>query len=320
MKPLEKQALLADRAAVAAMLGHIPHEDLLGRMSFEARLNDIDGQLHALEAAPTHTGEVALIFRGQPVFGAHSIDTAFASDALKSFQDIVSKRIAVSELGELGERGPLPERFRANLGISQMVRGSVGFVLEEQSDNAALADTVVKSAIVDVADLIEKTASEDEGKFDEAVQALDARLLISLRNFFRTIDDGHAEFRLVEQEREADISAPDIKRARDRLDSTEIEDRGDQIVLGELIGLLPERRRFEMRLAEGRQLIGGPVTEACAEHYLELIEQQQGAIVGRWWNALMRIREIRERNKPVRHVYTLVRLAEEAQAPHGGDW
>jgi hypothetical protein len=309
VKLLEKQSLIADRAAVAALLASLPADDMLGRLSFEARLSEIDQRLDALGEAGDHTGSVALIFRGGPVIGAHSVDAEFASDALKGFQDIVSKRIAVEEVGELGQRGPLPIRVRGSLGVANMLRGSVGFLLEEQSANGALADTAVKRAIDDVTHIIQQTASEDAAGFDDAVQDLDNRLLVSLRGFFKTLDDARAQVRIVESERESELDSLAIHRARERLESTEIEERDDQVVVGELFGVLPDAKRFEMRLADG-QIIRGRVASQGAERYLQLIEEEHGGIVGRWWRTRMKIREVRERNKPPHLHYTLIGLVE----------
>ena len=78
-----------------------------------------------------------------------------------------------------------------------MVRGSVGFLLEEGAPNLQLTDTPVKIAIHQAAELVAKTAAEDEAAFEQAVEALDPRLVVSLRDFFRTLDDHGATIRIV---------------------------------------------------------------------------------------------------------------------------
>lgn len=315
MKVLERQSLLADRAAAQAMLARIPPNDPLGRMSFEARLGEIDQRLRELEGQEDHLGSVALVFQGAPVFGSHSIDAAFTSDVLKTFQDMVSKCVAAEGAGELGERGPLPVRAATGLSISNMVRGSVGFLLEEQAANASLTDSVVKRAIDDVAAIVEKSASENQGQFDEAIQSIDSRLLLSLREFFKALDERQAQVRIVEADRDSMLDRPAIHRARQRLENTQIQEREDDSLVGELLGLLPDARRFEMRLAEGLQHIRGTVAPRVAERYLELIEEPSAGPVGRWWRAKMKIREVREQNKPPRNIFTLLGLLEEVRPP-----
>ena len=92
----------------------------------------------------------------------------------------------------------------------------MGFLLEEQTVNAELVDTVVKRAITEVADVISRTASENVDDFEKAIETLDGRLLISLRDFFRTLDDSGAVIRIVEDERAAMIDTTAVHRARER--------------------------------------------------------------------------------------------------------
>jgi hypothetical protein len=60
MKKLEREALLADRAAAAEILATIPDDDVLGRLSFESRMGELDRQLEEIDKAPVETaGSVA---------------------------------------------------------------------------------------------------------------------------------------------------------------------------------------------------------------------------------------------------------------------
>ena len=79
---------------------------------------------------------------------------------------------------------------------------------------------------------------------------------------------------------------------------------------GELLGLLPDARKFEMKLSGSGDVIRGTVVAALATRWLELIEQPNERMVGQTWKAKMRIREIRERNRPPRRLFTLLDLIE----------
>lgn len=316
MKILEREALLADRATVTAILARVPEGDAVGRVSFEARLAEIERQLRELGERQDMLGSVALIFRGEPVFGSRSIDAAFVSEALGEFQDMVTKRVAAEEVGELGERGPLPIRARTNLGVASMVRGSVGFILEEQTQNLALADTLVKRAVDEVVAIIGKAASDSDEQFEDAIQAMDNRFLVSLKAFFKTLDESRAQARIVEADRESQLDAPGISRARIRLDRTEIEDREDEVLVGKLLGLLPDSPpKFTMLLEEGWTEIRGSVAARVAEQYRTQIDIPGNVLVGRWWRVRMKIREVREPNRPLRRSYTLLGLIEQIEPP-----
>lgn len=316
MKEWERQSLLADQASVRAILADIPESDPLGRVSFSSRLAEIERQLTELGAGQDTTGSIALIFGGSPVSGSRSIDAGFASDALHSFQDLVVKRVASQEFGRLSTRGPIPLRSEVNLAITDIVRGSVGFVLEETTSNLEIADTVVKSAIEDVASVVVSTASESEADFERGIELLDHRLLISLREFFKTLDEGRASLRLVENAREAQLDSNAVHRGRQRVDRIEIKDDESEQIVGELLGILPGSKRFEMKLVGTGEIIRGYVAATLAPDYLTSIESPgEAPLVGKIWRTKMQIREITERNKAPRRLYTLIGLLEEISRP-----
>lgn len=115
----------------------------------------------------------------------------------------------------------------------------------------------------------------------------------------------------------ADGINPSMHRKAARSAQTDIEDSESEAVVGELLGLLPDSRRFEMRLVGADDIIKGSVAAAYASPYLERIEAPHGDIVGQTWRTRMRIREIRERNKPPRKIYTLIGLLERIQKGGG---
>ena len=308
MKRLDLESLSADRAAVKTMLAALSDKDPIGRLSFEGRLAVIDDEIRRIDSSHERTGSVALLFSGTPVFGSRSIDADFATTVVRSFQDLVAKRIAAEEFGRLGSRGRIPERTASALSIRELVRGSVGFILEENSQNGQITDTPIKKAIDEVTAVIEQASAENADAFASTVETLDARLLVSLREFFKTLDDGGASVRIVENDRDAKLDATAVKRARDRVETTEVEDMDDEIVTGELLGLLPDSRRFEMRLENTSELIKGTVAAGLAVRWLELIELPDQKLVGRVWRTKMKIREIRERNRPKRRLYSLLGL------------
>jgi len=310
MKRLELEALSADREAVRSMLAATGQDDPVGQISLGARLASIEADIQRVANLNETLGSVALMFSGGPVHGSRSIAADFATTAVKTFQDLITKRIAGDEFGRLGSRGRVPERTLSSLAIRELVRGSVGFVLEETSANTELLDTPVKRAIGDVTTIIGQAAAESDEAFEASVETLDPRMLVSLRDFFRVLDDSHASIRIVEDETDESLDGTAVHRARLRVDSTEVEDIESDTVVGELLGLLPDSRKFEMKLADTGEVIRGTVGANMAASWLELIEQPEQRLVGQFWRTRMRIREVRERNRPPRNLYTLLGLIE----------
>jgi hypothetical protein len=311
MKKLEKAALLADREAVSIILTSIADDDLLGQMSFKSRLSEIEQRLHELDSIQTTMGEVALLFGGKPTHGSRAIDADFASAVLAHYQDLVAKRIANDEVGRLGSRGPVPFRTETNLAITDVMRGSVGFVLQEFADNESLVETSVKKAIDDVTDILKDTASELIDDFERTVESLDPRLLAALKSFFTALDEQEATVRIVDDVHDESLDAPAIRRARQRVEMTQIEEHDDDTVVGTLLGLFPHSRRFEIELTGTGEIIHGAVAAVVAPKYNELLADRNTVPIGRKWQVKMRIRQIRERNKTPRNVYTLLGLLRE---------
>jgi hypothetical protein len=310
LKKLEKEALSADRETVSRLLSSVDADDLVGQISLRSRLTEVDKKLSELESSYSTIGSVALMFAGNPVRGSKSIDADFASKMIGVYQDLVSMRIATEETGRLGSRGPVRFHTESALSITDVVRGSVGFVLEEACINHSLDDTAVKIAIDEVSKVIERTASESEADFEEAVETLDPRILSSLAEFFGTLDEGQATVRIVEDERDSSLDTRAIKRARDRVDKTTIEEKDDDSIIGTLHGIVTHAKRFELRLSDGR-VIWGNVAAAVTPQYLALISDPTTSPVGKRWRVKMRIREVKERNKEPRLIYTLLGLLEE---------
>jgi hypothetical protein len=186
----------------------------------------------------------------------------------------------------------------------------VGFVLEENSKNAQIVDTPIKKAIDDVTVIITQAAAESDEAFEASVETLDPRILVSLRDFFRALDDNDASVRIVEAERDERLNREAVRRARVRVEATEVEDNEFDNVDGELLGLLPEARKFEMKLLQSGKVIRGTVAATLAASWFELIEKPDEKLIGQLWRTKMRIREIRERNRPPRNLYTLLGLVE----------
>lgn len=122
-------------------------------------------------------------------------------------------------------------------------------------------------------------------------------------------DEKRATVRIVESDREVSLDVPAVHRGRQRIDAIQITDSVSEEIVGELLGLLPGSHRFELRLPTG-EIIKGSVSAEVGLLYLSLIETPDESPVGRLWRTKMRIREVQERNKLPRKLFTLVGLVE----------
>ncbi|MHB8089898.1 MAG: hypothetical protein ACYDH2_16795 [Anaerolineaceae bacterium] len=269
-RKLEKLDIETEIAAVDKLLAEsIELEDPVGEYQFSKRKELLQQNLRELEETPNGSANVVLYFGGDPVFGSRGILSEFAGTALGKFQELITKAYATNELGKLGERGPVPLKQAASLMITNIARGSLGFVLDESPNEESLFNSELKNVVESVSSLIENTASPIEERFEEAMAELDPRTLMALREFFVILDSGGATLRLVEEQFDFTLDKPSIRRARLRTESTTI-DEDDDILEGLFVGLLPGHKKFEIQVAG--DLSYGTVSKEAGEQYSQYIK------------------------------------------------
>lgn len=312
LRKLELDGLRSDLAAVEGLLADAESAgDPVGKLQYARRHEELEEQISRIKGIPEHTAGVALFFGGNPVIGSKGIMADFAGRSLETFQEMIAKRFAMLETGELGRRGPIPLKSSTQMMITDVARGSFGFVLEEATDNHNLADTPLKLAVDEVSGLVTRIASADEELFEAAVESVDQRLLGALRDFFKNLDDAGATLRIVEDSRDQSLGRSDIARARQRTEAMEIEENETDTLVGELLGLVPVHRRFELRLVATGETIYGAVSADLSKTYVASLHDDLGNPTGKVWRTKMRIREVRARQRPAKLTYTLLGLMEQ---------
>lgn len=309
---LEKQFLQADLAQARQLLADgRAHGDPFAEHQYGQRVQRLERELAELSQASVQAPVgVALFFGGRPVVGSHGIKAAFGTQAVGKFQKLVSQRYAAAETGPLASRGRVPMSDDTQLLVTDVVRGSFGFVL--QGTGPASGDVVLKEVVDQVADTLSRMAAVDEALFDEASADVDTRQLGALKEFFKLLDDEGASLRVVEGERDFELSTQAVQRARQRAEATTIEERLETLQ-GELIGWAEHSSRFELRLHIDRNVVSGMVSRAAMESSL-----QSGLIpLHRHVRARVKVREARLRNRPPRKTFTL-QFLEAIDAP--ADW
>lgn len=298
---LERKFLEADLAQVRSLLSQAPiDEDPIEHLQFKYRAEELEARLadlpRQIEAAPA---TAALFFGGGPVLGSHGIKASFSSKAVGHFQKLVSQRFAADEQGPLASRGRVPLTDETQLLVTDVVRGSFGFVLEAAS-HQAVAQTSLKAAVDEVADTLSRMAAVDDALFDQASSALDDRQLGTLKEFFKLLDDEGASLRLVEGERDFELDRSAVTRARGRVEGLSISDRTEQ-VSGQIVGWTQFSHRFELRLHDGAGILTGQVSrvamDAAVNAGLNPLHQH--------FQVRLKVREVRVRNRAPRLAYAL---------------
>ena len=301
MKILEQQSLEAELAAVQAMLDERSEDtDPIGWAHFSARARELQERLAALKKAPETTASVAVFFGGRPVVGSRGIEAEFGGKALEEFENAVSTQLAAIQ-GTVGARGPIPQRARGQLLITDVARGSFGFLLEE-SENS-LVETPLKSAVDEVVELIQQMASPDEETFEGASEFVDPRVLSSMRSFLKLVDDAGATLRIVEGERDFSLPRQSVEIARKRVEELEIHD--EPIRESGVLYLLPDSRRFELHKEDGTVLRGILSSEAT-EVFIDPSGKPRPGLIGSTVEIILSRRRITPRGREPRFSYRLL--------------
>jgi len=314
LKKLEHDALTADLVAVESLLASRSEEDdPIGYFQYMARKEEIEEDLEKLNQRVDRHAELGVFFGGGPVQGSRGINADFAGKALDELQTLITKRFSEVEVGQLKQFGRLPLMDRSKMLITNVVRGSVGFVLEEAGDTAEMVNTPLHAIVDEVSDILSRVGSDDEGLFDEAAATLDQRVLGTLKQFFILLDEQQATIRIVNGNRDFLLDRHAVSLARARVQEIEIEEQGDEYV-GTLF-LLPKGRKFELYTNVNGEAVtlSGPVKSDAAAQLagqqdigLPVVDATQVSL--RPWRVEIQTREIRERNKAPRRVYSLLRF------------
>ncbi|OYZ12931.1 MAG: hypothetical protein B7Y35_15680 [Sphingomonadales bacterium 28-64-96] len=304
LRKLERDFAHADIAAVNGLLAQLSDEDVMTRFGLESRLEELQQSLTALHAEEDEPmAAAALFFGGQPVIGSRGIESEFGGAAITKFQDLIAKVLA-HESGSLGQRGVVPNKGASTLHITNIVRGSFGFMLEEVSPQHQIVGTPLKAAVDEATRLLDAFGEPDEEQFRSAVETIDQRVLGTAREFFDLIRQGGATLRVVAGNRDKSFGAEAVARAADRATSTLVQD-DEEVIAGQLAGVLPDAHQFEFRAGEVRGTLRGAVDRTIPADQLGRFNRD---LVNVPSSARFRVKRVLRNDVVVRETYTLLSL------------
>ncbi|HXF46830.1 MAG TPA: hypothetical protein VNK91_12005 [Burkholderiaceae bacterium] len=302
---LERDGLQADLANVNTLLAGLSEEDdPVGYAQFAARRAEIERALAAMERVSEGSGKVVLLFGGRPVWGSRGIDADFAAKAIDQFQRAVGAQ-AAGAAGPVGTRGRLARDVAPRLLVTDVGRGSFGFVLEEAAENEQLVETPTRYALDDIARLARAAAATDDESFDAAITVIEPRALQALAEFFKQLHENGAQLRLVAGAEDVELDAAAIDRARARTEQTRIDSETLEEE-GVLVGLVPRRKTFEWRRANGETIVG-TVQGDIARAYEDSLFKDH-LLLGPM-RARFEVRKVSRRGGAPRLAYTLLAVA-----------
>jgi len=316
LRKIEIDALKADLAAIEnLLLARTSEEDPIGYFQFSQRKEELESKLSEMVESRSERAGVALYFGGRPTVGSRGIIADFGAKALSSFQDVISTMFATLE-GPVGSRGPVRQRDRSQMLLTDAVRGSFGFILEEPEATqlSSEEENELKGVVQEVVDLIYRTAEPGMDEFDEIANAVDDRVLTSIRGFFHLIDEAGATLRLVERERDFLLQRDQIERARLRIDNMSVEVRqGD--FRGRLY-IVPASRKFELHISDDDVLKGFVTTQCLQQITISSSHEIRPNILGQILTVKLEVRQIELKGQASKFSYKLLEVYNEDSAPN----
>ena len=300
LRKIVRDRVVADLAAIESMIARLTDEDVMTRRSLEERRHELRQELETLPVADEVTASAALFFSGRPVVGGRGIQSEFGGKVVSLFQDLVAKQFAADTSG-LGQRGVVPNKVATRLHVTDVVRGSFGFLFEEIDPQPPLLESTLKAAVDNVSRLMAAFSEDNEEQFEAAAENVDQRVLATAADFFALVRQDQATFRMVVGETDRLFDAVSVERAVVRANVTTVDDAEERLP-GTLLGVLPQGHMFEFRCADPRGVIRGKVDRAISADQLAGFNRDR---LDRPSVAIVTIRRVRREGAVVRESFTL---------------
>jgi hypothetical protein len=274
IKPVD--FLKAEIGSLHEILASLSPNNLIERYSFEARLKVVQARLVACQNM-SEPKRFPVSFRGAPVEGTRSIDAAFAGSAIKSLVDAIDTVHAGMTTQQLKDRGPLPSSkktpFKTPLRIVDTNVGSFGFELELSNDGDE--NHAYEQAIKTTFQLVSNAANQDFDRVTDLVAEVHKRAVSKIRAFVKIVDDAQALVASEFSGQSLKLESPEQLQHVLRVLQDEDIDENIETIKGTLIGVLPDARRFEIKLEDGA-VITGKVDRAVGDmvQFKELYENR----------------------------------------------
>lgn len=266
---LSIEALEADREYAQHQLQSLPDSPWgTAKLMWEQRLEEITRQIADLNVSRASSASVALIFDGLPVIGQGDIRLDFSTDALSTYQKLVAASLATLSDEEIAAKGQVKGTKRSKLYIRDIVRGSMGFLLEELSPpQTDLFNTPLKNAVENTTAFLASLNTPSLDEFNTVIDAAAPRLVSAVQKFAKVLKDAGATAKIVGDEQRLSLNIEDVNRLSERFTAVDVREE-DVTLNAVLMGVLPDSHDFELEVAGQEGVLRGTATEDLVSKYI----------------------------------------------------
>lgn len=268
-KILTIEALQSDLAFVRRQLETLPSSPWgTARLMWEQRADEIGRQMEAVRSTPPTTASVALVFDGLPVIGQNDIRLDFSSEVLGCFQRIVTASLAALTDQAVAKKGRVKGAKQSKLYIRDIVRGSMGFLLEELSPpQAGMLETPLKSAVDQATVFISSLNTATNEQFASTIDGASPRLVGAVQKFAKVLKGAGATAKIVGDDKKVELSLEDVNRLNDRFTSVTVHEE-NATLSAVLLGVLPDSHTFELEVEGQDGVLKGSAADDLVEKYV----------------------------------------------------
>jgi hypothetical protein len=256
----EYLSFISEIEELETLLAEIPVDNVLERVSFEARLKSAKSAIAGI-AETTLSYKAQLTFRGKPVCGSHGIAADFGSKAATAFSEAVTA-IAAGLKDYLQDTGPIPDKQKNQLLITGIAIGSFGFEFElpkVEAEGLSSEQKNVEKAIKTLQELFKRAAEGSDDDIAEVIDEIHPRALKKTADFLSYVAQHDAWCALDFKDQSFCFqNLEQLEASSKRLQENNIHERSENYI-GEFQGVLPSSRTFEFKTEDPMTIIKGKI-------------------------------------------------------------
>ena len=261
----EVEMLQAKRVGLQGLLLDA-QEEPLEKPALEHAIRKIDDRLKELADKPKLNPQAEMFFVDGQVTNHHGLEITFASDMLKSYQNMVTNHYAAKNYGLLRKTGRRHGEAEAHLFLTALPRGSFGMQLSQPQISDWVAAGNVAKAMEDLSGLVD-AAAESDPVFEGLLVKFNPRVLKPLTEFMKTLNAGGGSFRLVTGMKQVKMNHEKIQEAYMRVSAASSVER-EITIPGEFGGIIGFSWEFDFKPNVG-EVIHGPLADEITEEDIE---------------------------------------------------
>ena len=244
------------------MLSIMPDDLKVERIGLEYRLKKARQRLEGVPIPP-RPKSVHVAFQGEPVVDSVGINANFAGKTTTAFADSTAIIIAGST-GQLENTGSIPHRGLGQQLVSGVTSGSFGFQIELPHSTAAdgrngQTYNPAERAVEMIQDLLETSLGGADENLAELTGQMHPRAVRKVAEFLEILRTNRAQVAIGFNGLEVALrDQGEVEKAARRLARRNIKEE-TITTNGTLIGMVPARGLFELRVSDTDELITGRI-------------------------------------------------------------